>query len=92
MTEGRKRASSFDDAESAENLIDKALASKSDEIAKWLDSGSSQKLVIDMEMGTPTGTTVLADGAVVRPSAIRVVLIPKSGRDDGWQLLTAFPN
>jgi len=92
VIEGRKRASSFDDAASAENLIDKALASKSDEIAKWLDSGSSQKLVIDMEMGTPTGTTVLADGSVVRPSAIRVVLIPKPGRDGGWQLLTAFPN
>jgi hypothetical protein len=90
--QGRRRASSFDDLTAAEELINDVLTRHADEIREWAQSGSKDKLVLDMEMGQNTGTTVLADGSIVRPTAVKVVLIPKSGTDDGWQLLTAFPN
>ncbi|WP_107764662.1 RNase A-like domain-containing protein [Nocardioides terrigena] len=90
--QGRMKASSFDDLASAERLIDDVLTRKSDQIEGWIQSSSNDKLVLDMEMGHPTGTTVLADGSVVGSTAVKVILIPKSGTDDGWQLLTAFPN
>jgi hypothetical protein len=89
---GRQRASSFDDLASAERLIDDVLTRHSDEIRDWINQRSTEKLVLDMETGKATGTTVLADGSVVNPTAVRVVLIPRPATDDGWQLLTAFPN
>lgn len=92
VEEGRQRASSFDDLAAAESLIDDLLTRRADDIQSWIQSGSNKKLVLDMAMGRPTGTTVLADGSVVTRDAVRVVLIPKSGTDEGWQLLTAFPN
>lgn len=92
LAEGRRRASSFDDVASAERLLNDALARHSDEIYKWSKSGSAEKLVLDVEMGRATGTTVLVDGSIVRATAIRIVLIPKPGTRNGWQLLTAFPN
>ncbi|WP_107771069.1 RNase A-like domain-containing protein [Nocardioides sediminis] len=92
VAEGRRRASSFDDLASAERLLNDALIRHSDEIDQWIKSGSADKLVLDAEMGRATGTTVLADGSIVHPTAIKIVLIPKPGTRDGWQLLTAFPN
>lgn len=92
IRDGRARASSFADELSAESLINDALNRRATDIRTWLASGSKEKLVIDVEMGRVTGSTALADGSVLKSTAIRVVLIPKSSMDEGWQLLTAFPN
>ena len=88
---GLRRASTFDDARSAEQLVHVLLSRHADEIAEWRAAGGSAKLVIESDLGRRTGTTVMADGTRAHPTGVRAVLIPQAD-GDGWQLLTAFPN
>jgi hypothetical protein len=89
---GIGKASTFSSEEAAEDLISRVLDQKSDDIAAWLQSGSTDKLPLDAVFGHPTGVTVSRTGAMSVPTGVRVVLIPSTRMREGWQILTAFPN
>lgn len=89
----RKRlASSFATEADAERFVGEVIAKHANEIRQWLTNGTRRTLPLESELGQATGTTVTRAGAVSSATGVRIVLIPKPGTPDGWQILTAFPN
>jgi hypothetical protein len=92
VASNKRLASSFTSEAEAEGLVAKVVEAHAAEIREWLARGSRRALPLDADIGRVTGTTVTRAGDVISPTGVRVVLIPKPGTRDGWQLLTAFPN
>jgi hypothetical protein len=89
--QGLARASTFHSEEIAEQLVARVLRANDQRIEAWLRRGDDSKL--ELEMAIPqAGTTVDRFGNVTESGGVRVVLIPNMNLDNGWQLLTAFPN
>lgn len=88
----RPRASTFDDEASAENFLGELFTHYADEIQAWQRSGTSDKLLLQLDLGTRTGTTALRDGTIVHPTSVKAVLIPAAVGAHRWRLLTAYPN
>ncbi|CAM3588607.1 RNase A-like domain-containing protein [Nocardioides zeicaulis] len=86
-----RRASSFDDQDAAERLLEDVLRRRGGDIRDWLRN-NEHRLTLVEEMGVRTGTTVGSDGVVSHPTGIRVVLIADDACPSGWRILTAFPN
>lgn len=89
---GIKKASSFTSEAEAEHLVDRLLRANADKIQTWVRHGHGEKLELDMGFDAVTGTTVNRAGSVSQATDVRVVLIPSEKMDNGWQILTAFPN
>lgn len=87
--EGKKRVSTFADEASAERLIGQALNKEQQALREWAASGSKDALVIDVDLGKPTGNSLSHTGDLTTCTGIRAVLIPHG--KGGWQLLTAYP-
>jgi len=89
--QGLSKASTFHSEEMAEQLVARVLRANEQRIEAWLRRGDDSKLQIDMAI-PQTGTTVDRFGNVTESGGVRVVLIPNKSMDNGWQILTAFPN
>ena len=90
---GLRRASTFHDQRSAERLIESALDRRQTDIREWLHGAEhSRRLTITEDLGTTTGTTLLADGSVSTPTSVRIVLLTDPHAPTGWRILTAFPD
>jgi hypothetical protein len=89
--QGLSKASTFHSEEMAEQLVARVLRANEQRIEEWLRRGDDSKLQIDMAI-PQTGTTVDRFGNVTESGALRVVLIPNKSMNNGWQILTAFPN
>ena len=96
VDEALRYASSFVDLSEAEAAVNAALDANSAEIAGWVASfpepGRLRKLVLHHEAPGPVGRLVAADNERVdSASRVRVVLWRTSIRDNGYIVLTAFP-
>lgn len=85
-------ASSFTSHDAAERLVDRVLTENVHKIRAWRTAEDHGKLELDLSFPHSTGTTVNRLGEVYESTGVRVVLIPHERMDDGWQVLTAFPN
>ncbi|KQP62712.1 RNase A-like domain-containing protein [Nocardioides sp. Leaf285] len=83
-------ASSFADVPAAERAIAQALRMRGDDVADWLSAGSG-KLTLHATLDDVTGVTV-SRTAHHTTSNVRVVLVRDHRMDDGWRVLTAFPD
>ncbi len=89
IDEGKKRVSTFADEGSAERLISEAIRQSHGSLDDWAKSDSKDAFVIDVDLGTPTGSSLSHTGELTTCTRIRAVLIPRG--QDGWQVLTAYP-
>jgi hypothetical protein len=89
--QGLSKASTFHSEEMAEQLVGRVLRANEQGIEAWLRRGGDSKLQLDMAI-PHAGTTVDRFGNVTESGGVRVVLIPNKNMDNGWQILTAFPN
>jgi hypothetical protein len=86
-----RRASTFVDEASAEQLIARVLERRSADIDAWMDS-TTGRLTLTEDLGVRTGVTVSRDGSTTTPTAVRVVLLSDPRTASGWRILTAFPD
>ena len=82
--------SAFETASTAERVIAVLLGRNRSTIEAWL-SGTRRLLRIEGSMATPTGLTVHASGHAETVHGLRVILVRDASMDDGFRILTAFP-
>ncbi len=82
--------SSFASQANAEQMLSRFLSTKVDDIEAWL-TGHGRRLRLDGDLGSPTGISVTRAGDVFHVSGIRAILVRDPSMDDGFHVLTAFP-
>ena len=87
---GKPTASTFTDQVSAEATLSNLIEAHQGRVAAWLD-GSGGRLRLEGDMGYTTGRTMNAAGEVTHVTGVRAILVRDSSMQDGWRLLTGFP-
>ena len=87
---GKRRASTFTDAKTADASLSNLLESHQATVRAWL-KGTGDRLRLDGDMGYPTGLSMDRTGAITSVTGVRAVLVRDSSMPDGWRLLTGFP-
>jgi len=83
-------ASSFPSQSTAERLIEGVLRKHSDDVTAWLSSPKGKLAIEDMS-DFPTGVTGFASGDFRSVHGVRVVLQRDESMEDGYRILTSYP-
>ncbi len=92
LSEPISAASTFKDMAEAESAVRSVLIKRGDLVQAWLDTEKSNKKAFYYKMKRPVGR-VLKRGYVdsVDGNQVRVVLIRDAGYEEGFFILTAYP-
>jgi hypothetical protein len=92
QTDGLKRASSFDDEETARWAARQLLEAAADDIQAWLAAQEPGKLRLDRDLGMRTGMAVHVRGGVMTAHGATVILELDPDEPVGYSIVTAFPS
>ncbi|MGZ6743795.1 MAG: RNase A-like domain-containing protein [Nocardioides sp.] len=89
--EGKRRASTFADAASAESAVRAVLAHNREGIARFVAS-SRHKEAFSAVLDHSSGIVMTPDGIAHQVSGVRVVLVRAPGSPEGYLVRSAFPD